>query len=283
MERRSHREASHIPSDSRARTSGNEEKYLFGKAIYAPGGHCGPRIQPDFQLVVLIRGSLRVTVNGVVYDLAPGEAILQHPSGSESYRFSTEVESTHTWCQVAPGVLSPEDRGLLLRTHGVAQAPSSIHLLIEEGLAIQGLGSEELHYAMAALSRACLLRFAAHIIARDHRNATAPLHPALEKALDIASVHYAEIRSAEDLAQRVGISASRLRALCREARGESPSDMIWRLKLEHAIQLIRSTGLTLGEIAEDCGYANPFHLSRSVLRHTGYAPRQLREVERKGK
>ncbi len=93
----------------------------------------------------------------------------------------------------------------------------------------------------------------------------------------MASHHYAGIQSAEELARRVGISATQLRLLYRREGGESPSDMIWRLKVEHAIQLIRSTGLTLGEIATDCGYANPFHLSRSVKRYTGHSPRSLRQ------
>ncbi|MCE0499536.1 MAG: AraC family transcriptional regulator [Methylacidiphilales bacterium] len=272
-------EASYISSGTRALMCGKEGKYFYGRAVYPPGGRCGPRIQPAFQLVVLIEGSLSVTVDGVTHDLAPGEAILQHPGAREFYRFSPDAKSTHTWCEASPGLFSPTDRRLLRRAHGVHQAPSSVHLLIEEGLAVPTHGSADLHDAMAALARACLLRFAAHVSSLDHRNAAAPLHLALQRALDIAATHYAELHSAEDLARRVGISASRLRALCRAVRGESPSAMIWRLKVEHAIQLIRSTGLTLGEIADDCGYANPFHLSRAVRRHTGRSPRRLRQVE----
>ena len=131
---------------------------------------------------------------------------------------------------------------------------------------------------MLALARSCLLRFAAD--ARlDRREASPPLHPALERALEIAATAYAELHSAEDLAQRVGISVTQLRSLCRNSGRESPTDMIWRLKAEHAIQMIRSTGLTLGEIADSCGYANPFHLSRSVKQYTGNSPRQLRREE----
>ncbi len=278
MDRTFRREPFYISPGIRGRRSGDEKSYVFGKAVYPPGGRCGPRTQHDFQLVVLIQGSLRVTVDNVTHNLSPGEAILQHPSGREFYRFSTEAESIHTWCQISPGLLSPADRRLLRSAHGVYQAPSSIHLLIEEGLAVQNQGSSALHDAMAALARACVLRFAAHASSLDYRNTAAPLHPALQRALDIAATDYAELHSAEDLARRVGISASRLRTLCR-AHGESPSTVIWRHKVEHAIQLIRSTGLTLGEIADNCGYANPFHLSRSVRRHTGYPPRRLRQVE----
>lgn len=280
MDKSAHKEPSHVPGGSRARICGKERTYLFGKAIYQPGGRCGPRIQSSFQLVVLTRGSVVVTVDGVTHTLSPGEAILQYPGAQEFYRFSPDVESAHTWCEIWPKALSPADRRILRRVIGLNIAPSSVHLLIEEGLSVPTQDSATSNYAMAALARACLLRFAAHVIAQNHRRNVAPLHPALERALDIATTCYAEVHSTEDIARRVGLSASRLRALCRDAQGESPSAIIWRSKLEHAIQLIRSTGLTLGEIADDCGYANPFHLSRCVRRHTGYSPRHLREAEK---
>jgi AraC-like DNA-binding protein len=279
MERLSRVEVSYISSGTRTAMCGDEGRYLFGKAIYPPGGRCGPRVQGVFQLIVLIRGSLRLTIDGVNHELAPGEAILQRPGLHEFYRFDAETESVHTWCQVSPRFFSPADRRLLKRAGRIRPAPSSIHLLIEEGLAVQNHASPELHDAMAALARACLLRFAAHATSLDQRAAATPVHPALQRALDLAAAHYTELHSGEDLARRVGISASRLRSLCRAARRESPSDMIWRLKVERALQLIRSTGLTLGEIADDCGYANPFHLSRAVRRHTGHSPRRLRQAE----
>ena len=262
--------------DGRARICGKERDYLFGIAVYAPGGRCGPRWQGFYQLVVLTQGGLRVTVDGVSHDLVPGEAILQKPGTREFCRFSSGSESTHTWCQIWPGLLSATDCRRLAKVRGVHQVPPAVQLLIKEGLAVQNHNSAALHGAMAALARACLLRFAAHA----HGPSTAaPIHPALQRALDITENRFKELHSAADLARRVGISASRLRALYREARGESPSATIRRLKVEYAIQLIRSTGLTLGEIAEDCGYANPFHLSRCVRRHTGCSPRRLRQGE----
>jgi AraC family transcriptional regulator len=271
-------EASYISSKARALTCGKEGEYIYGRAIYPPGGRCGPRIQSDYQLIVLIGGSLRLTIDQVNHDLAPGKALLLHPGANESFNFSPDAESVHTWCQVSPDLLSPADRRLIKRARTVCQAPSSVHLLIEEGLAVPDQGNANLHKAMAALARACLLRFAAYAGALDTRNAV-PIHPALQRAFDVAAGHYAELHTGEELARRVGVSASQLRALFRDARGESPSAMIWRIKVEHAIQLIRSTGLTLGEIANNCGYANAFHLSRAVRRHTGHPPRRLRQIE----
>jgi transcriptional regulator GlxA family with amidase domain len=260
-------------------TSGDFTRYVFGKTVYPREGHCGPRVQRDYQLIILISGHVRITVDKTVYELRPGEGVLLCPGHREFFRFSEKEESEHSWCQVAPELLSREDKRLLRSAGGVHNVPASVHLLIEEGLAVRHHGNEELHDAMQALARACLLRQAAHARSLERKGSSAPLHPALERALEMGATHYAELRSAEDLAARAGISANQLRSLCRQAGRESPSDMIWRLKVEHAIQMIRSTGLTLGEIAESCGYANPFHLSRSVKKATGYSPRRLRQEE----
>lgn len=267
-----------IQSVIRAKTSGNWSRALFGKAVYFPGGHNGPRIQNSFQLVVLLGGSLRVTVEETPHELAPGDALLLHPGRREYFQFSATRESEHSWCQVAPGCLSRGDKRLLATAEGVRKAPSAVHVLIEEGLSTGHDEEAALGEAMLAMGRACLLRFAAEVRLLDRRE-SAPPHPALERAQEVAEVHFAELHSAEELARRVGVSVSQLRALCRQAGRESPSDMIWRLKAEHAIQMLRSTGFTLGEISEACGYANPFHLSRSVKARTGLSPRHLRRGE----
>ena len=92
-------------------------------------------------------------------------------------------------------------------------------------------------------------------------------------------IEVADLRKFYSIHRRPPGLKAALRSLFRRHGSESPSRMIWRLKVEHAIQLLRSTGLTLGEVAAHCGYANPFHLSRAVKKHTGYSPRDMRRHE----
>jgi AraC-like DNA-binding protein/quercetin dioxygenase-like cupin family protein len=260
-----------------AQVTGTHGEYTFGKSTYLPNGSCGPRVQENYQLVVMLKGSLRLTADRVVYDLNPGDAILERPGQREFFRFSPTEASVHTWCEVRPHRLGRAERRLLNAAGGVFQAPSTVHVLIEEGLAVRD--HDEMTEAMAALARACLLRFAQHVQTIRPRGTEAPLHPAYVRAREVAAAHYPELRNANDLARRAGVSAAQLRSLFRRHGSESPSRMIWRLKVEHAIQLLRSTGLTLGEVAAHCGYANPFHLSRAVKKHTGYSPRNMRRHE----
>lgn len=262
---------------AKTQVCGAGERYTFGKATYLPNGSCGPRVQDRFQLVVLLKGRLKLNADGRLYELEPGDAILEHPGEKEFFRFSPTENSVHSWCELRDRELTRAERRLLRATRGVLQAPSAIHVLIEEGLALRDhTGVDD---AMAALARACLLRFAQHAQSLRPAEDETPPHPAYVRARDAAASNYAQLRSADDLARQAGVSAAQLRTLFRQNGSESPSRMIWRLKVEHAIQLLRSTGLTLGEVAVECGYANPFHLSRAVKKHTGYAPRELRRLE----
>ncbi|MEO6848311.1 MAG: AraC family transcriptional regulator [Chthoniobacterales bacterium] len=266
-------------SVSRMRLTGDPKAYLFGQAVYPLKGCFRRTLQEDFQLIVVLSGTVRVKTGRTRYELKPGDGILQQPGHREVYEFSETEETSHTWCQVSPHVLSTKDKQLLKRAVGVYKIPAAVHLLIEEGLAVEDHTHEAMHSAMQALARACLLRFVSHACLMEKTKNDIPLHPVLERALEIVASDFAQLHSAEDLAKRVGISTIQLRALFLQAKMESASAMIWRLKTEHAIQLLRSTSLTLGEIADYCGYANAFHLSRSVKRRTSYSPRELRNRE----
>lgn len=263
---------------SRVSVAGISMRYAFGKATYPPNGTYGPRRQPCYQLVILLRGSLKLTADGASYDFKPGDAILERPGQREVFHFSPNETSVHSWCEVQPGELSPAERRALDAACGVViRPPSAVHVLIEEGLAVRE--HEDMGDAMGTLARACLLRFAQHCGSAKFVSGKPPPHPDYVRAREAVAEDYAELRNAADLARRVGVSAAQLRTLFRRGGSESPSRMIWRLKLEHALQLLRSTGFTVAQIAEHCGYANPFHLSRAVKKHTGDSPRGIRLSE----
>lgn len=249
--------------------------HFFGRATYRPGGSCGPRIQRMFQLVVLLRGQMSVRTRDGVCEVEPGHGVLLKPSYDEMLQFGQE-SAVHTWCELNPSVLTRAERRILNNCHGAHAVSGSIHVYIEEGLAVSANISGKHLYAMTTLARACLLRFAADVSSFSNE---VPVHRALLRASDILSTHFMEINSAAELARRAGVSVIHLRRLFKAAGKESPTTMLWRLKAEHALQMIRSTGLGLAEIAEQCGYANPFHLSRYIKQIAGLSPRELRKRE----
>lgn len=254
-----------------------DDRYCFVRAVYAPGGSYGTRRQRGYQLVAMLQGNARIQIGDETVMLREGEGILMQPGWRLLYLFSEEQTSLHTACQVEPSALTTRERRLLSGLRGTHPLPAAIHTLIGEGLAAPPVVGLAFHAAQLLVAKACLLRFAAHVTGSPGTDS--PPHPALHRSLQLLETAPFELKTAGEMAARSGISISRLRQLYREKGGESPSAMLWRIKAEHAVRMIRSTGLSLGEIAAQSGFANPFHLSRSVKKLTGLPPRELRRIE----
>lgn len=266
-----------IPSISeikRAETRGNAS-YMFGRAVYAPCGWYGPRRHNKFLLLVMLQGSVQIECCNTVICVEPGNGVLMQPGHVEFYRFSRTQQTIHTWCQLDSNFSGPQERKLLQAVSGVWPVPSSVHMLLNEGLATPlNIGPRQ-HLAARSLALTCILHFAA--TALNSSRPTTPRHLALDQALNLLATKPAAFHSAGELAKKCGISFSRLRQLFRMAGTETPSAMLWRLKTQHAVQILCSTGLTLAEVADQCGFANPFHLSRCIKARTGFSPRELRK------
>ena len=257
--------------------SRGDDLHMFGRAIYLPGGWHGPRTQNVYFLITILEGSVAIDCDGRKIQLGSGEGAILPPRGIEFFRFDPDVKSVHLWCQIAPGLTNRNERELLRLAEQTSPVTTSVNILIEEGLSTPVNSGTHLNLAMQALAKACLLRFVAH--ASESIPTKQPRHQAVQRALEEVTMNPLKFRSAKDLACHCGISYSRLRKLFQDDQGESPTAMIWRLKTDQAVQLIRATGLTLAEVAEQCGFSNAFHLSRCVKERKGIAPRELRKIE----
>ena len=269
------------PEDLYRAESRGDDLHMFGRAIYLPGGWHGPRRQNVYFLITILEGSVEIDCDGRRIQLGSGEGVILPPRGMEFFRFDSDVKSVHHWCQIAPSLTNKHERELMRLAGHPSPVPASVNILIEEGLSIPVNAGPHLNLAMQTLAKACLLRFAAH--ASENIPTKQPRHQAVQRALEAVSMNPAKFRSAEDLAHHCGISYSRLRKLFQDDQGESPTAMIWRLKTDQAVQLILATGLTLAEVAEQCGFSNAFHLSRCVKERTGIAPRELRKTDQVGR
>lgn len=257
--------------------SRGDERHIFGRAVYLPGGWHGPRRQHVYFLITMLEGSVAIDCDGRRIELRSGQGVILPPGGLEFFRFDSDGRNVHLWCQIDPSLATREQCKLLCAAGHPTSVPTSVNLLIEEGLSVPMNAGPQLNGAMQTLAKACLLRFAAQ--SAENTEPNKPRHQAVQGAVEAVSMNPARFRTAEELARHCGISYSRLRKLFQDAQGESPSAMIWRMKTDHAVQLIRATGLTLAEVAEQCGFSNAFHLSRCVKERTGLSPRELRKIE----
>ena len=91
--------------------------------------------------------------------------------------------------------------------------------------------------------------------------------------------------STAELAALVRLSTSHLRRAFKASMGCSPHEYVIQCRIERAKTLMIETGISLAQIAFECGLADQAHLCRLFRRRVGISPsawrraRQLRRVE----
>lgn len=83
--------------------------------------------------------------------------------------------------------------------------------------------------------------------------------------------------SVADLAKQAGLSISRLERLFKSVLHLSPLQMIQKIRLEHAITLLKDSSLSIVQIAGQCGYSDHSAFSRQFKQLTGQSPKDFRE------
>jgi len=100
----------------------------------------------------------------------------------------------------------------------------------------------------------------------------------IEETVRYINAHYSENLKLKDMAERVYISPQYLSGLFKKEMNMTISDYIAKIRMERAKELLKDTGLSIGEIAEKTGYKDIRHFSTMFKRLTGLTPSEFRRI-----
>ncbi len=100
----------------------------------------------------------------------------------------------------------------------------------------------------------------------------------LKKTLAYIQANYREGITQEQVAQAVHLSPGYLSRLFRKEQGVTFSEYLTSLRLEKAQQLLRTSELSIGEIAAEVGYSDPNYFSRVFSKTCGMSPSEFKEA-----
>lgn len=267
----SHKPLKNIPKSLR---SAQAPGVLFGDVIYEPGGTCGPRVQQDYQLVVLVEGGVQADVAGETRTLAAGQVGLFVPGNLEFFRFLADRKSHHTWCSVHPSLVPAGLAAACRRATQVLPVSRRFEQIMELGLSMPLTAGTQGDGLIEALGLAALQAYLFTDTRQERRATDEP--DALRRALGWLGQEGHEEVDLPALAQAAGVSPAQLVKLFRRHLGTTPIRYVWETRTRRGAQLLRETGLTVGEVAFRCGFQTPFHFSRWVRQLYGVAPKTLR-------
>ncbi|WP_198659288.1 helix-turn-helix domain-containing protein [Nocardiopsis sp. FIRDI 009] len=171
--------------------------------------------------------------------------------------------------------------------HGTLEVTPSFHLsdpflaMMVERLVLEyeQTGPDDSLYAQSLVQA-----IAAHVlrVSSNHGGGRAPaagsaLPPRrLSRVVDHIHANLGGPISLDDLARVAGVSRSHFTRLFRSSTGHPPHQYVLRQRLEHARRALVTTDTPIARIAQDCGFADQSHLTRTMRRHLGVTPRALR-------
>lgn len=81
-----------------------------------------------------------------------------------------------------------------------------------------------------------------------------------------------------DLSEAIGLSESRLRFLFKEAAGIPLGSYIQNYRINRAMNMLKTTKLSISDISEDAGFGSPQAFSRIFKKEVGQTPRSYRKL-----
>ena len=84
--------------------------------------------------------------------------------------------------------------------------------------------------------------------------------------------------SLSDLCNAASLSESHLRRLFHQETGSSPMQYLTELRMNQAKNMLAQGDVSIGEVAEFCGFSSLYYFSRSFHRRYGMTPTQYRQM-----
>lgn len=235
------------------------------------------------QLLYVHKGRARVEVEGQYHELTESSVQVIPPLCVHGFQFSPDVEG-FVLTLAAPLVtqLQAQLGGSMSALQRVASYPAGKDRHYLNSL----FGALHSEYVSARAARDMLLQSLISVLLvwvtrqviqrREARQVPQRGREYLNLFTQQVEALYQRQPSVEDLAHRVGISVAHLNSICRELAGQSALQIIHQRLLLEAKRHLIYTPMTISEVADQLGFADPAYFARFFRRLTGTSPSAYR-------
>lgn len=102
----------------------------------------------------------------------------------------------------------------------------------------------------------------------------------IQEAVTFMEQNYQRNLTVEEIAGVCRLNRSYFSKLFRDNLGCPPQEFLIRLRLAKAVELMKTTSSSIGDISALCGYPNQLHFSRAFKKRYGISPREWRSRNR---
>ena len=233
---------------------------------------------PCWGLEFVARGRGELALNGRTFPLAPGAIFSYGPRVAQDIvsdpketlvKYFVDFAGTRApgllrSCKLSPGsishvyppnVLQPLFDELIQCGSRLTRGSAEMSVKLLECIALRISGSH------APIDGAETLAFSTYQHSRQH----------IER-------HFQALRSLDQISSECHVSAAYLCRLFRRYDSQTPYQFLLRLKMNFAAERIQRSGAMVKQVAEEAGFADPFHFSRAFKTVLGLSPAAFRAL-----
>lgn len=239
-------------------------------------GTVRPNGRPDYQLICITQGHMRVQKEGKEYLFGKGTVLLFRPGDPQIYACVTEDVSAYYWIHF-DGTAARQ----LLESCGMYAGDTHVTEAIEEGVflinkMITAINRQSPQYQLK------LLCYFSDLLARispqrddSKKLLTAKLSPALTAMeRDIYKTY-----TVDEYAALCHMSTHYFMHCFKICMGKSPMHYRDDIVMDHAEYFLKNTGLPISEIAGMLGMEDPLYFSRKFKKYFGVSPSLYRNTK----
>ena len=261
--------------------------YQFGWEQCQPSHSYGPAARNHYLFHYVISGTgtlMADDTSGITqtYSVKSGQGFMIFPQQITTYIADQKLPWEYVWIEF-DGLRVKE----ILELAGLTKSAPIYHAHSKEMR--EGLKEEMLYIArnpeqppfhlighlylfMDALTRSCT---------REQTNSAGRLRDFyIHEAIAFIEQNFQNDISVEDIAEVCGLNRSYFGKIFKETLGRSPQEFLMNYRMVKATELLKLTQLSISEISNAVGYANPLHFSRAFKNVYGESPRIWRQNHR---
>lgn len=241
----------------------------FGYSRIREGVVVGPRIRNDYVLHFVLQGTGKFED----VEIRAGEGFLICPGKLHSFSVDPEVIWEHCWIAFSGNGVKKllteygiEETNQIFSFSGLEQFRKDVERLrrVEE---VTELTLAAFFYYMLSL------RTKVKVAASPSGELPGEY---VEKAVSLIRSSYMDPVKIKDLAEKINISQKYLWKIFKKQLGISPQAYLLGVRMETAVKYLRSTRLSVAEIARSVGYTEPISFIQNFKKYTGRTPTEFR-------
>ncbi len=241
-----------------------------------------PKGRVDYQLIYIAAGKAHFFFQGKEEVVAAGYMVLYRPREEQKYVYYGTEQTQAYWVH-----FTGRDVKSLLRSYGF---PEKEHVFYTGNLPeyhqlfqdmIQELQLCKPHYEeLLALQLHRLFILVSRQFV-EKRRLNGFVQKEVLQAAQYFSEHYNQEISIEEYAASRNMSTCWFIRTFKQYNRQTPMQYILSIRMANAQSLLETTSYNVTEVAMIVGYENPLYFSRLFKKHTGFSPREYRDLQKR--